>query len=69
LTNHQENLLVGKLLLSLGYRGEIAAVVRHSEHAEEMRELGISAFNLYGQAGAGFAAHAADHLDAPRAHG
>ncbi len=58
LTNHSENMLVADLLRSMGYRGELAAVVRHEEHAEEMRERGISAFNLYGQAGAGFAAHA-----------
>ncbi len=58
LTNHHENMLVAELLRSMGYRGEIAAVVRHEGHAQEMSEVGISAFNLYGQAGAGFAAHA-----------
>lgn len=58
LTNHPENMLVADLLRSMGYTGELAAVVRHEEHAEEMRAAGISAFNLYGQAGAGFAAHA-----------
>jgi glutathione-regulated potassium-efflux system ancillary protein KefC len=63
LTNHQENLLVSKLLEELGYQGRIAAVVRFSEEAEELRELGISAFNLYAQAGAGFANHAAKSLD------
>lgn len=60
LTNHPENMLVAQLLRSMGYQGAMAAVVRHTEHAEEMAANGISAFNLYGQAGAGFAAHAAD---------
>ena len=60
LTNHPENMLVAQLLRSLGYQGEIASVVRHEDHAEEMRAAGISAFNLYGQAGAGFAAHACE---------
>lgn len=60
LTNHPENMLVAQLLRSMGYQGALAAVVRHAEHAEEMHAQGISAFNLYGQAGAGFAAHAAD---------
>lgn len=58
LTNHSENMLVADLLRSMGYAGSLAAVVRHEEHAEEMRAAGISAFNLYAQAGAGFAAHA-----------
>ncbi len=62
LTNHQENLLVAHLLHSLGYTGRIAAVVRFSEEAEELESLGVSTFNLYAQAGAGFAAHAEEHL-------
>ena len=62
LTNHRENMLVAKLLRELGYQGRIAAVVRFSEEAKDLEEHGISAFNLYAQAGAGFAAHAADIL-------
>jgi predicted Kef-type K+ transport protein len=64
LTNHPENMLVAELLRSMNYTGELAAVVRHNDHAEELRERGISAFNLYGQAGAGFAAHACELLAA-----
>lgn len=60
LTNHSENRLVAELLQSMHYHGTLAAVVRYADHAEEMQALGISAFNLYGQAGAGFAAHACD---------
>ncbi len=62
LTNHQENKLVVRLLQDMGYKGRIAAVVRFSEEAEELEQYGVSAFNLYAQAGAGFAAHAAAHL-------
>lgn len=65
LTNHQENILVSKLLGELGYKGRIAAVVRFAEEAEELESKGISAFNLYAQAGAGFASHAAKKLDNP----
>ncbi|MEH6593186.1 MAG: NAD-binding protein, partial [Halioglobus sp.] len=64
LTNHQENILVGKLLEDLHYSGQLAAVVRFSEEAGELEQHGISAFNLYAQAGAGFAAHAAEKLQA-----
>jgi hypothetical protein len=36
--------------------------VRFTEEAEELQALGVSAFNLYAQAGAGFAAHAEENL-------
>ncbi len=60
LTNHQENMLVVKLLEQIGYSGKTVAVVRFREEAEELEKMGISAFNLYAQAGAGFAAHASE---------
>ncbi|MDX1733796.1 MAG: cation:proton antiporter family protein [Halioglobus sp.] len=62
LTQHQENMLVGTLLRELGYGGQVAVVVRFAEEAEELREHGFSAFNLYAQAGAGFAAHALERI-------
>jgi len=62
LTNHQENLLVCSLLKGMGYQGRIAAVVRFSEETEELEKMGVSAFNLYAQAGAGFASHAEEGL-------
>ena len=65
LTNHQENILVAKLLTELEYKGKTAAVVRFSEESTELGHLGISAFNLYAQAGAGFAAHAAEIIAPP----
>ncbi len=65
LTNHQENILVAKMLQELDYHGKTAAVVRFSEESEELAHFGISAFNLYAQAGAGFAAHAAEIVSPP----
>jgi len=62
LTNHEENLLVSQLLHEMGYAGQLSAVVRFAEEAEELQARGISTFNLYAQAGAGFAAHAAEQL-------
>jgi predicted Kef-type K+ transport protein len=63
LTHHQENMLVGSLLTDLGYKGRLAAVVRFAEEARELESYGFSAFNLYAQAGAGFADHAVVQLD------
>lgn len=65
LTHHQENMLVGRLLTDLGYRGRVAAVVRFEEEAAELERHGFSAFNLYAQAGAGFADHAVQQLQIP----
>ena len=62
LTNHEENMRVSHLLKDFGYRGQLSAVVRFAEEAEELQAGGISTFNLYAQAGAGFAAHAAELL-------
>ncbi|EAQ98571.1 cation:proton antiporter family protein [Congregibacter litoralis] len=62
LTNHQENLLVAGILREMGFTGRIAAVVRFDEEASALEAKGISAFNLYAQAGEGFAAHAAKGL-------
>ncbi|RLA48431.1 MAG: hypothetical protein DRR04_09480 [Gammaproteobacteria bacterium] len=62
LTNHEENMRVSSLLNDLGYKGQLSAVVRFTEEAEELQARGISTFNLYAQAGAGFAAHAAELL-------
>lgn len=62
LTNHEENMLVGRLLREMDYRGKVAAVVRFGEEGDEFEAHGFSAFNLYENAGAGFAAHAAEHL-------
>lgn len=62
LTHHQENMLVGGLLQDLGYSGRMSAVVRFSEEARELEKRGFSTFNLYAQAGAGFADHAVAQL-------
>ena len=58
LTNHRENMLVGKLLREKGYRGLITAIVRFAEEAEELVKYDISSFNMFAEAGTGFATHA-----------
>jgi predicted Kef-type K+ transport protein len=58
LTNHRENMLVGALLRDMGYEGLITAIVRFDEEANELQRYNISSFNLYQEAGAGFANHA-----------
>ncbi|WP_243391603.1 cation:proton antiporter family protein [Pseudohalioglobus lutimaris] len=63
LTHHEENILVAELLRDLGYKGQTAAVVRFAEEARDLEKHGFTAFNLYAQAGAGFADHAVQQLE------
>ena len=64
LTNHEENKVVGKLLRTMGYGGLITAIIRFREEGEELNKYDISSFNMFAEAGTGFAAHAdATRLD------
>jgi predicted Kef-type K+ transport protein len=57
LSKHSENKAVCELLQQLGYRGQLAAIARHSDQLEELTAMGCIAFNLYDEAGFGFAEH------------
>lgn len=57
LSKHSENLAVCKLLLKLQFRGQIAAIARYPDQSEELSKLGCLSFNLYQEAGFGFAEH------------
>lgn len=55
LTNHSENVDVVRLLQQLNYKGNIAVVSRFSDQQEELISMGCITFNLYAEAGHGFA--------------
>ena len=63
LTNHQENLYVINLARENGFSGDIAVVSRFPDQARELEELGCVTFNLYAEAGRGFAEDASERLD------
>lgn len=59
LPNHQEDLQAARELADAGYQGKIAATVKFDDEIEALQQAGIhAAFNLYAEAGAGFAEHA-----------
>ncbi|NKI16661.1 cation:proton antiporter [Spongiibacter sp. KMU-166] len=64
LSNHSENIQVVKLLRSLSFSGKVAAVARFEDQRRELVELGCIAFNLYAEAGHGFAERVLDELGA-----
>jgi hypothetical protein len=54
--NHLENLFAAGQLRKLGYRGRLAAIAKYHDEVEALQEAGVdSAFNLYAEAGSGFA--------------
>jgi len=61
--NQQENLYAVKQLRSMGYTGRLSAIAKYPDEAEALRQAGAdSAFNLYAEAGAGFADNACADL-------
>ena len=51
-------------LRKAGYCGPIASIARYPDEVQELEEAGIeSTFNIFSEAGAGFAAHVLDTYD------
>lgn len=66
LTNHSENIDVVDLLSSLKYKGDIAVIARFPDEQAALADKGCIAFNLYAEAGYGFAEHVCEILDEKR---
>ena len=61
LPNLEANLSALEQLKEIGFSGQIAATARYPDDVEPLQEAGANAvFNIYGEAGAGFAAHTED---------
>lgn len=55
----QENLIAAAQLQKLGYTGRIAAIAKYDDERAALSHAGVhSVFNLYAEAGSGFAEHA-----------
>ncbi len=55
LSSHQENLNVVSLAKQFNYKGALAVISRYPDHTTELVDKGCIAFNLYAEAGRGFA--------------
>lgn len=54
--SHPANLAAAEQLRELGFKGHIAATTKYPDQAAELEDLGVEfAFNIYAEAGAGFA--------------
>lgn len=65
LTNHQENLVVVELAKQVGFEHQLAVVSRFPDQRAELEALGCVSFNLYGEAGHGFAEHVIEQTNLP----
>lgn len=65
--NQQENLYAVKQLRRLGYKGKLSAIAKYPDDIDALKKAGAdSVFNLYAEAGAGFADNAC--VDLPQAN-
>lgn len=56
--NHQAQMTAVSLILEHGFKGRIAASAKYPDEVEALHEIGVeAAFNLYAEAGTGFAKH------------
>ena len=62
LTNHEENRSVVELIKKTSYDGPIASMARFQDQKDELEKMGCIAFNLYGEAGHGFAEHVLSNI-------
>lgn len=62
LSNHKENIEVVKMIRRQNYQGKIAVIARFPDEQRELIEEGCIAFNLYAEAGHGFAEHVIEAL-------
>ena len=63
LSNHRENMYIVNLAKQLGYKNVLAVVSRFPDEQAQLQESGCIAFNLYAEAGHGFAEHVLDELN------
>lgn len=62
--NHTSNLAAVRQLQNNGYSGQIAATAKYADEVGDFTALGIeSAYNIYAEAGSGFAGHILTQID------
>ena len=64
MSSQTENKEVATILKSFNFPGQIGAIARFDDEVEALKEAGVdAAFNIYGEAGAGFAEHICKKID------
>lgn len=61
---HDSNMYAAGVLRESGFQGRVAAIARFPDEVQSLKEAGVHiAFNMYAEAGAGFASHVRGNLD------
>ncbi len=64
MASHVENMFVAARLSDSEYAGLVAATARFSDEIAELEQAGVhAAFNLFAEAGTGFAEHVCEALE------
>ncbi len=62
--HHQGNQTALEQLKARNFKGQIAAIAEYSDQLETLKENGVdAAFNIYSEAGSGFARHVCEQLN------
>ncbi|MFT7245056.1 MAG: glutathione-regulated potassium-efflux system ancillary protein KefC [Candidatus Azotimanducaceae bacterium] len=62
LSNHAENVTTVKLARDCGFTNKLAVVSRYPDEQKQLEGMGCIVFNLYAEAGYGFAEHVSKHI-------
>jgi len=62
LSNHKENMYIVRLAREMGYKNVLAVVSHFADQQKELEEHGCISFNLFAEAGYGFAEHVLTEL-------
>ncbi len=63
MSNEKEVVVALEMIKQTGYKGLIAAAVKHDDYIKPLKEAGVHyVFNLYAEAGSGFASHVCENV-------
>jgi hypothetical protein len=60
--SHHSNVVAAQQIRQAGLVSQVVAIAKFDEEVSELAELGVSAFNMYGEAGSGLVRHAIDSM-------
>lgn len=61
--NQSENLFAMQQLVATGFKGKVAATAKYDDQLSELKAAGVdAAYNIYAEAGSGFADHVSEQL-------
>ena len=61
--NSHANIIAMEQIRKFGYQGKVAAIVKYEDEQQQLEALGVNAaYNIYREAGTGFAHHVRDQV-------